>query len=96
MNIQALADFLESVEDFPLNIKISECKHWATDVFNEVIYFKEDNIEDYIVLDLLKIKQFKSGYFLVNVNDDIVCDVETIVLSYLNRLSEDDFMEKYQ
>lgn len=95
LNIQSLADFIESAGDFPLNIRIDNSVHWATNDENEIIYFKEKGIEDYLVLDLLKIKQYQAGDFIVNVNDDIVCDVETIILSSLNRISESEFMELY-
>ena len=93
MNIQALADFLESVKsEISPMIDIVDCKNWCTTEHKTLLAQVEDDLYDW------KIDEGGIGqgdFTILNV-DTHSKHGGTIVLHNACRLSEDDFMEKYQ
>lgn len=93
MNIQALADFLESVKsEISPMIDIVDCKNWCITEHKTLLAQVEDDLYDWEVGE----GDVGQGEFtILNVGTHSTYGF-TAVLHNSCRLSEEDFNEKYQ
>jgi len=97
LNVQALSDFLESV-DYPVLISISDCLNWCLSEDEDSVQWVSSNknggVDSYSA-ELPEGGNRQDGYFVANLDNQTGC-WETRIFSEANELSEEDFYDKYE